>query len=60
MSDEISSTVPSPNMEICIRPMNPAAENRNALGLASAFRYGFLRRAGSADPSQVHYGRLCD
>src|SRR6266566_194093 len=48
-SDEISSTVPSPNMEICIRPRNPAAENRSAPGLASAFRYGLLLRISSTN-----------
>jgi hypothetical protein len=39
VNEEISSNVPSPNMEICNRPMNAAAENRSAPGLDSACRY---------------------
>jgi hypothetical protein len=37
---EISRTVPSPNMDIGIRPMTPAAEKRHAPGTEKISRYG--------------------
>ncbi len=37
---EISRTVPSPNIDIGIRPMTPAAEKRQAPGIRKMSAYG--------------------
>src|ERR1700733_782984 len=43
----MSSTVPSPNIDIGIRPMPPAAENRQAPGIRRTSAYGRSGRASS-------------
>src|ERR1700733_119903 len=43
----MSSTVPSPNIDIGIRPMTPAAENRQAPGIRRTSAYGRSGRASS-------------
>ena len=55
---EISSTVPSPYMDMGIRPMIPATENRQARGIAKISAYGArnprgLRTLRSAPPALV-------
>src|SRR5580692_6476511 len=44
---DMSSTVPSPNIDIGIRPMTPAAENRQAPGIRRTSAYGRSGRASS-------------
>ena len=43
----MSSTVPSPNIDIGIRPMTPAAEKRHAPGIPKISTYGRSGRVSS-------------
>ena len=47
---EISSTVPSPYMDMGIRPMIPATENRHARGIANISAYGVKNPRGRRTP----------
>ena len=48
---EISSTVPRPYMDIGIRPMIPATENRQARGMAKMSAYGARSPRGPRTPT---------
>ena len=47
VSEAISSTVPSPYMDMGIRPMIPATEKRQARGIANTSAYGAINPCGS-------------
>ncbi len=51
MTAEMSSTVPSPNMAIGIRPMRPATEKRHAPGVRKISAYGRSGRGSLRSPA---------